>query len=113
MYFDSIDDNKKSAVIRIVLVGVFSFIAIVFLTIKSVIPSIEKDLLNRVSLALYENKINNILVTVSGQNIILEGLVSEQVQTKAVKTVSQVRGVGNITSEFILVSSLPKSGKTR
>ena len=113
MYFDSIDDSKKSAIIRIVLLGIASFIAIVFLTVKSVIPSIEKDLLQKVSIALYENKLNNIIVSVSGQDITLEGLVTQKVQTKAVQVASQVKGVENVTSELILVSSLPKSEKAK
>ena len=113
MYFDSIDDSNKSAIIRIVLLAIASFFVIVFLTVKSIIPSIEKDLLNRVSSALIENKLNNIIVSISGQDITLEGLVSKQVQTKSVQVASQVRGVENVTSEFILANSLPKTGKTK
>ena len=113
MYLDSIDHNKKSAVIRIAMLGLFSFAAIVFLSIKSVIPSIEKDLLHQVSMALYENKLNNIIVSVSGQNITLEGLVTNKVEFKAIQIASQVRGVENVSSEFILVSSLPKTGSTK
>ena len=113
MYLDSIDENKKSAIIRIAILGIFSFIAIAFLTIKSVIPSIEKDLLHKVSLELYENKLNNIIVSVSGQDIFLEGLVTNKVQTKAVQVASQVRGVENVYSEFILISSIPKTGSTK
>lgn len=113
MYLNSIDENKKSAIIRIAILGIFSFIAIAFLTIKSVIPSIEKDLLHKVSLVLYENKLNNIIVSVSGQDIFLEGLVTNKVQSKAIQVVSQVRGVENVYSEFILISPIAKTGSTK
>jgi hypothetical protein len=111
MYFDSIDDSKKPAIIRIVLLGATSFIAIAFLSIKSVIPSIEKDILNNVNVALMENKLPNILVTVTGQDITLEGFVTEQIQDKAIQVISQIKGVENVTSEFILVDSVPVTGK--
>ena len=113
MYFDTIDNSKKSAIIRIVLLGFFSFVVIFFLTVKSIIPTIEKDLLHKVSMALYENKLNNIIVSVSGQNITLEGLVTNKVQSKAVQIASQVYGVKSVNSEFIIVNSIPKNGITK
>jgi len=113
MYFDTIDNNQKSAVIRIVLLGICSFIIIAVLTIKSVIPSIEKDIFQRVASAVYENKLDNIIVSVSGQTVILEGLVTKQVETKAIQVTSQIRGVENVISEFIIVNSISKTGKTK
>jgi len=98
--FEKKSDNSLSTKIRYVSMGVITLILLAGLSLRSIIPSIENDLLTRVSQTLLENDIDNVLVSVSGRDITLEGLVSETEQNKVIELATAIKGVRKVTAHF-------------
>jgi len=113
MYFESETASKQSALKRIYLLGGISFCLLIFLSIKSVIPSIEKDILKNISKTYFEKKITNVIVSVKGQEVTLEGLVTKTIQSQAIESAQQVPGVTNVNSEFIIIDEQTKQSEPK
>ena len=105
MYFESEDRTKQIIILRTSIIGGISLLLMLFLSFKSVIPSIEKDLLNKVSIQLMENKLDNILVTAKGQDIYLEGIVDENSRAKALQVAGDIYGVSKVHDQFIITKN--------
>jgi len=109
--FEKKSDNSLSTKIRYVSMGVITLILLAGLSLRSIIPSIEKDLLTRVSQSLLENNIDNVLVSVSGRDITLEGLVSEAEQNEIIQLATTIKGVRKVNARF--TSSTMKKKKSK
>ena len=105
MYFQSEDNSKQMVILRTCLVGGISLVLMLFLSIKSVVPMMEKDLLKRVSVVLLDHKLENILISAQGQDIFLEGLVDDKTRILAIDAASQVNGVRKVHDQFIITKS--------
>lgn len=105
MNFELQDTSLRNIIIRSVFIGGACLVLLVLLSQKSVIPSIETEILTQVSQQFIDNKLNNILVSASGQDIFLEGLVTEKIRTDALLLASQVRGVRKVHDNFIITDS--------
>ncbi|MBT8143031.1 MAG: BON domain-containing protein [Gammaproteobacteria bacterium] len=103
MYFDLNNQEDKSAVVSTILIGSISLLAMIFLSFKSVIPGIEKDLLQGVSQQLLEHKIRNVLVSVEGRDIYLEGVVNSESADNAISLARRVKGVRRVYSNLRVI----------
>lgn len=113
MNFDSQDTSLQVIIIRSVLIGGACLVLLVLLSLKSVIPSIEKEIMAEVSQQFIDKKLNNVLVSASGQDIYLEGLVTTQVRVDALELANTVRGVRKVHDNFIVTDSRTLSDKTQ
>lgn len=112
--FEKQNDDPNRAKWRYVMMGAISLLLLLLLSWRSVIPSIEKDLTERVTATLIENKINNVLISTSGRDITLGGLVSENDYQTIIELTKDIRGANKIQYDFELrgnsPSKTPKSG---
>lgn len=104
MHFQSEERTNQIVIIRTCVIGGISLLLMLFLSVKSVVPMIEKDLLQKVSMQLIDSRLNNILVSVRGQDIYLEGLVNEHTRSQALHIADEVYGVRKVHDHFTLVT---------
>jgi len=87
------------------LIGIIALVVLLLLGTRSVVPSIEKDLIDRVTIVLVEENISNVLISVSGQEITVEGLVSPSEREKVLALINNVSGVTKVHDELNQVVS--------
>ena len=105
MNFESQDQSLQVVIFRSALIAGACLILLILLSLKSVVPAIERELLAQVSQQFINNKLNNILVSAQGQDVFLEGLVTTDVRNTALDLASKVRGVRKVHDNFIITDS--------
>ena len=105
MNFESQDQSLQVVIFRSALIGGACLILLILLSLKSVVPAIERELLAQVSQQFINNKLDNILVSAQGQDVFLEGLVTTDVSNTALDLANKVRGVRKVHDNFIITDS--------
>jgi len=109
MYFEFEEQlhNPVQAKLRYAIMGGVALLLLLALSVRSLVPSIEKDLTERVSASLIENNLDNILLTVSGRDITLEGLVTQNNYNKILDLTREVSGVRTVNDKLTLIDKQP------
>jgi hypothetical protein len=105
MNFDTTDQSRQLVLFRTAIIGGVSLLLMLMMSFKSVIPNIEKELMNQVSVQLLKNKHDNILVSVTGQDVFLEGLINSADRDNALEVAANVHGVRKVHDNFIITDS--------
>jgi len=109
--FEKQNDNPEKAKWRFVALGAVTILLLLGLSVRSVIPSIEKDIAERVTNEFLANDISNTLITVSGRDLIIEGLVTQSDYTKILELTNSINGIRVVKNNLTLVEQSPKGKK--
>ncbi len=109
--FEKQHDDPLRAKWRFLGMGAFALLLLMALSVRSIIPSIEKDLLEQVSAAFVENNFENILISTSGRDIRLEGLVKSSDYEKILEVANSIAGIRRVENKLTLIDGVPADRK--